>query len=52
MALPGPVAGLCRLAGRTVTSLSARHRRAVCLSDGRRYISTSPRNSELMFRET
>lgn len=51
MALPSTVARLCRSAGRTVTSLSARHRRAVSLSSGRCYTSTSSTNSESMWRE-
>ncbi|XP_026224612.1 SPRY domain-containing protein 4 [Anabas testudineus] len=45
MALPSTVARLCRSAGRTVTSLSARHRRAVSLSSGRCYTSTSSTNN-------
>ncbi|XP_029994960.1 SPRY domain-containing protein 4 [Sphaeramia orbicularis] len=49
MAMPVGAARLCRLAGRTVTSLSARHRRSVSLPQRRSYASTSARNY-LQFR--
>ncbi|XP_044067198.1 SPRY domain-containing protein 4 [Siniperca chuatsi] len=49
MALPVSAARLCRLAGRTVTSRSGRHMRAVSLPARRCYISTSTGNN-LQFR--
>ncbi|KAM9351443.1 SPRY domain-containing protein 4 [Symphorus nematophorus] len=49
MAMPVSATRFCRLAGRTVTSLSVRHRRAVSLPERRCYISTSTRNN-LQFR--
>ncbi|XP_008281897.1 SPRY domain-containing protein 4 [Stegastes partitus] len=49
MAAAVSAARLCRLAGRTVSSLSARPRRAVSLPDRRCYISTSTGNN-LQFR--
>ncbi|KAG8002529.1 SPRY domain-containing protein 4 [Nibea albiflora] len=49
MAMPVSAARLCRLAGRTVTSLSGRHRRAVSLPARRCYVSTST-GSNLQFR--
>ena len=48
MATPVRAARLCLLAGRRVTSLSVRHRRAVCLPQRRCYISSSTGNSEWM----
>lgn len=50
MATPLVAARVCRLAGRTVTSLSTRHRRAVSLPERRCLVSTSTRSSEFMFR--
>ncbi|XP_036959418.1 SPRY domain-containing protein 4 [Acanthopagrus latus] len=49
MATPVRAARLCLLAGRRVTSLSVRHRRAVCLPQRRCYISSSTGNN-LQFR--
>lgn len=49
MAAPVTAARLCRLAGRTVSSLSVKHRRAVSLPARTRYISTSTGNN-LQFR--
>ncbi|XP_041802454.1 SPRY domain-containing protein 4 [Chelmon rostratus] len=49
MAIPVTAARLCCLAGRTVTSLSVRHWRAVSLPTRRCYISTSTA-SNLQFR--
>lgn len=49
MAMPASAARLCRLAGRSVASLTARHRRAVSLPERRCYTATSTRNSEWMF---
>ncbi|XP_072223786.1 SPRY domain-containing protein 4 [Leuresthes tenuis] len=49
MATPVGVARLCRLAGRSVSSLSARHRRAVSLPARTCFISTTTRNN-LQFR--
>ncbi|XP_028264741.1 SPRY domain-containing protein 4 [Parambassis ranga] len=49
MAMPVSAARLCRLAGRTVSSVSARHRRAVSLPARRRYIYTST-ESNLQFK--
>ncbi|KAM6982837.1 SPRY domain-containing protein 4 [Tautogolabrus adspersus] len=45
MALPTNVARLCRMAGRTVTSLPVKHKRAVSLPERRCYISTSTGNN-------
>ncbi|KAI3356882.1 hypothetical protein L3Q82_003531 [Scortum barcoo] len=41
MAMPVGAARLCRLAAQTAASLSVRHRRAVSLPEGRRFISAS-----------
>ncbi|XP_070767062.1 SPRY domain-containing protein 4 [Enoplosus armatus] len=49
MAMPVCAARLCRLAGRTVTSLTVRHRPAVSLPARRCYISASTGNN-LQFR--
>lgn len=49
MATPVSAARLCRLAGRTVSSLSTRHKRAVTLPVTRRYVSSSTGN-HLQFR--
>lgn len=49
MAMPVAAARICRLAGRTVTSLSVTHSQAVSLPARRCYISTSTENN-LQFR--
>ncbi|XP_026187257.1 SPRY domain-containing protein 4 [Mastacembelus armatus] len=49
MAVAVTAARLCQLAGRTVTSISVRHRRAVSLPARRCYVSVSP-GKNLQFR--
>ncbi|XP_017265215.1 SPRY domain-containing protein 4 [Kryptolebias marmoratus] len=49
MAMPVSIPRLCRLAGRTLSSLPGRHRRAVSLPAGPRFVSTATEN-QFQFR--